>query len=62
MVDEQGDERRGAQQESPAEREAKKNRTIKQDLERPPEGRDSPLAETVEGGKRDPKNPWLGGG
>jgi hypothetical protein len=35
MVNEQGDERRGAQQESSAEREAKKNPADKQDLERP---------------------------
>jgi hypothetical protein len=62
MVDEQGDERRGAQQETPSEREAKKNRATKQDLAQPPEGRDEPPAETVEDGKRDPKSPWLGGG
>ena len=62
MVDEQGDEREGAQQESPAEREAKKNPSEKQDLEKPSEGRDEPPAETVEQGKRSPKSPWMGGG
>ena len=62
MVDEQGDERRGAQQESPAEREAKKDRAKEQDLEKPAEGRDQPPAETLEQGKRSPKSPWMGGG
>jgi hypothetical protein len=62
MVEEQGNERAGAQQESPAEREAKKNPSEKQDLEKPPEGRDEPPAETLEQGKRSPKSPWMGGG
>ena len=62
MVDEQGDERRGAQQERPAEREAKKNPPDKQDLEKPSEGRDKPPDETVEDGKRSPDSPWMGGG
>ena len=62
MVDEQGDERRGAQQETPAEREAKKNPTGQQDLEKPSEGQDMPPRETVEQGKRSPKSPWMGGG
>jgi hypothetical protein len=62
VVDEQGDERRGAQQESPADREAKKNAADKQDLGKPSEGRDEPPAETVEEGKRSPKSPWMGGG
>jgi len=62
MVDEQGDERRGAQQESPAEREAKKNPADKQDLEKPSEGRDKPPDEIVEKGKRSPDSPWMGGG
>jgi hypothetical protein len=60
-TEEQGDERRGAQQQSPAEREAEKNPANQQDLERPPEGRDEPPAETIKEGKRDPKSPWLGG-
>ena len=47
---------------SPAEREAKKNPSDKQDLEKPSEGRDKPPAETVEQGKRSPKSPWMGGG
>jgi len=62
MVDEQGDERRGAQQESPAEREAKKNPADKQDRKQPSEGRDEPPDETVEKGKRSPDSPWMGGG
>jgi hypothetical protein len=62
MVDEQGNERRGAQQETPAEREAKKDAADKQDLEKPSEGRDEPPAETLEKGKRSPDSPWLGGG
>lgn len=62
MVEEQGDERRGAQQESPAERERKKNPADKQDLEKPPEGRDKPPDETVKKGKRRLDSPWMGGG
>ena len=61
MVDEQGDERRDAQQESAAEREAKKNPANQQDLGRPAEGRDQAPAEKVEQGRRSPKSPWLGG-
>lgn len=52
----------GAQQESPAEREAKKNPANKQNLEKPAEGRDEPPAEPVKQGKRDKKSPWMGGG
>jgi hypothetical protein len=62
MVDEQGKERRGAQQESPAEREVENNPANRQDLGKPPEGRDEPPAETVKRGKRDLKSPWMGGG
>jgi hypothetical protein len=62
MVDEQGEERRGAQRETPAEREAEKNPSEQQDLEKAPEGRDEPPADAVERGKRDPTSPWLGGG
>ena len=62
MTDEQGDERRGAQQESPAEREAGKNQANQQDLGRPSEGRDQPPAQTVEERKRTPNSPWMGGG
>jgi hypothetical protein len=62
MVDEQGTERRGAQQESPAEREAKNNPAEQQDLEQPSEGRDAPPAEKVDRGERDPESPWMGGG
>ena len=62
MTEEQGRERKGAQQESPAEREAKKNPSKKQDLEKPSEGRDEPPAETVKKDQRDPDSPWMGGG
>ena len=62
MVEEHGNDRTGAQQESPAEREATKNPAEKQDLEKPSEGRDEPPAETVENGKRSPDSPWMGGG
>ena len=62
MVDEQGTERRGAQQETPAEREAEKNPANHQDLEKPPEGRDVPPTKAVEEGKRDSQSPWMGGG
>jgi hypothetical protein len=62
MVPEQGDEERGAQQESPSEREARKNQANRQDLERHPEGRDEAPAEVTEKGKRSPDSPWMGGG
>jgi len=62
MTDEQGDEQRGAQNESPAEREAKKNPANQQDLNKPSPGRDKPPAEAVKSGKRDPDSPWMGGG
>jgi hypothetical protein len=62
MVDEQGHERRGAQQVSPAEREAKSNPANQQDLGKPPEGRDEAPVEKVKRGDRDPEDPWMGGG
>jgi hypothetical protein len=62
MVSEQGDDRRGAQQETPAEREAKKNPANQQDLAKPSEGRDEAPSDVVRRGKRSPKSPWLGGG
>jgi hypothetical protein len=62
MTDEQGDERRGAQHESAAEREAKKNPANQQDFDQPPEGRDEPPSKAVEEGKRDADSPWMGGG
>jgi hypothetical protein len=62
MTDEQGDERRGAQQESTAEREAKHNAAKEQDLDKPPQGRDEPPADAVKRGKRDSNSPWMGGG
>jgi hypothetical protein len=62
MTEEHGDERRGAQQQSPAEREVKKNPANRQDRGKPPEGRDEPPAETVDKGKRSSDSPWMGGG
>ena len=62
MIDEQGDERHGAQEESPAEREARKNPANRQDLEKPPQGRDQLPDDAVETGKRSPDSPWMGGG
>ena len=62
MIDEHGDESRGAQQERPAEREAKKNPANRQDLEKPSNGRDEAPAEPVKQGKRGRESPWLGGG
>ena len=62
MTAEHGDDRRGAQQESAAEREARKNQSNHQDPDKPPEGRDQPPAEAVKDGKRSPKSPWMGGG
>jgi hypothetical protein len=62
MSNEQGSDRRGAQQVSTAEREAKKNPANQQDLDKPPEGRDEPPAETVKKGQRGPESPWMGGG
>jgi hypothetical protein len=62
MASDQRDQKEGAQQQSPAEREAKKNPANRQDLEKPPEGRDEAPAETVKEGKRSSKSPWLGGG
>jgi hypothetical protein len=62
MPDEHGDERRGAQQVSPAERENKKNPANQQDLTKPPQGRDEPPAKPVDQPQRDPGSPWMGGG
>jgi len=62
MVDEQGTERSGAQQETSAEREAENNPANHQDLEKPPEGRDEAPTESIEKGKRSTNSPWMGGG
>jgi len=62
MVDEQGTERSGAQQGTPAERELRKIRRTTQDLEKPPEGRDAAPTESIEKGKRSTDSPWMGGG
>ena len=61
-MEEQGDERRGAQQESPHERERKRNPAERQDLDKPAEGRDRPPDDDLKKSKRDPKSPWMGGG
>jgi len=61
MVDEHDRKKQGAQQEKPAEREAKKNPANQQDLERPAEGRDEAPA-NIKKGERSPKSPWMGGG
>ena len=55
---------RGAQEELPGEREerdAHENTAGRQDLEKPPEGRDVPPEDTGTPA-RDPKSPWMGGG
>ena len=62
MADQQDNETRGTQQETTAEREAKKNPANDQDIEKPAEGRDEPPADAIKQGKRDAKSPWLGGG
>ena len=54
--------RRGAQHESPAEREDKKNPANQQDLNKPAPGRDEPPEDTVKSGKRSSDSPWRGGG
>jgi len=61
-MDEQGDAEQGAQEESPAEREFKRNPANQQDLGRPPGGRDEPPEESAQKGKRSPDSPWMGGG
>ena len=53
---------RGAQEESPGEREAKRAQTMRQDPSRPEEGRDVPPEREVVAGKRTRKSPWMGGG
>jgi hypothetical protein len=55
-------DRRGPQQQSPADREAGHNPANRQNLEKPAEGRDVPPEEPVEQGKRDLDSPWMGGG
>ena len=50
------------QHESPAEREARKNPTNRQDPTRPPEGRDQAPDDAVKRGQRSTDSPWMGGG
>ena len=61
-MEEHGDETRGAQRESPHEREQKHNPAEQQDLNKPAEGRDVPPSEDVKKGRRGPESPWMGGG
>ena len=61
-MDEQGDAEQGAQEESAAEREFKRNPANQQDLGRPPAGRDEPPERNEQKGKRSPDSPWMGGG
>jgi len=61
-MEEHGDNARGAQQETPLEREQKRNPAEQQDLKRPAEGRDVPPPEEIKKGKRSRKSPWMGGG
>jgi hypothetical protein len=53
---------RGAQEEKPGEREAKRAASTRPDATRHKDGRDAaPEAEVVKG-NRSPKSPWMGGG
>ena len=61
MIDEQGDERRGPQNEIPAERQARQHPAT-QDLNKPAPGRDEPPADPGAPRKRGPESPWMGGG
>jgi hypothetical protein len=53
---------RGAQEEKPGEREAKRAPSTRQDFTRPEDGRDVTPQEKVEKGTRTPNSPWMGGG
>jgi hypothetical protein len=61
-MEEHGDETRGAQRESPYEREQKRTANEQQDFEKPAEGRDVPPSEDVSKNKRGTESPWMGGG
>ena len=53
---------RGAQEEKPGEREAKRAPSTRQDFTRQKEGRDVAPEEELVKGIRSPKSPWMGGG
>jgi hypothetical protein len=56
------DRERGAQEEKPGQREAKKSPSSRQDFTRPKEGRDVPPEDSIENGDRTLDSPWMGGG
>jgi hypothetical protein len=56
------DRERGAQEEKPGEREAKRAPSTRQDFTRPQDGRDVVPDKEVVKGTRSPKSPWMGGG
>ena len=56
------DRERGAQEEKPGDREAKRAPSNQQDFNRPSEGRDSVPDDEVVKGNRSTKSPWMGGG
>jgi hypothetical protein len=53
---------RGAQEEKPGEREAKRAPSTRQDFTRPKDGRDVTPEEEVKKGNRTSNSPWMGGG
>lgn len=61
MADTNRDENRGAQEESPGEREARERGVDRRELEKPAEGRDLP-PEDAGVPRRDLDSPWMGGG
>jgi hypothetical protein len=61
-MDDNPDRERGAQEEQPGDREAKRAPSNQQDFNRPPEGRDRVPDDEVVKGKRSTESPWMGGG
>jgi hypothetical protein len=61
-MDENLDRERGAQEEQPGDREAKRAPSTQQDFSRPSGGRDCIPEEEVEKGNRSTDSPWMGGG
>jgi hypothetical protein len=53
---------RGAQEEKPGDREAKRAPSKRQDFTRPKEGRDTAPATETDDETRSPESPWMGGG
>ena len=60
-MSENPDRERGAQEEKPGEREAKRAQSTRQDFKRPAEGRDSVPGDDVVKGNRTTDSPWMGG-